>query len=400
MEKPIIFSRPQTARMRETLTKTMENIELKKIQKQKEERLRLHNKKRALTGQKDLILHKIKRKIDDILNNKKFKKIQTEEKKMELKKVKLLGKIVNLLEHSIVLSPEEVLLYRIEFKHEKTKKKVKVTNKNKKQMKFSHNLNYFSDIGVTFRYEDIYYTPTEFIQKNFTDSEKRLMVLDPKYFLLHKPPFDKVDLKLKYSLASKIQEEEEKIKMYEKKRNENKKEHIKKSLSIVNRKNSIFYPVLNFRNSIKNNYLTLDTDLSSDINNSKNNFKRTNRILTASTRPITANNNVNKINLFKNCEDDENNIFRVKINKTPKFLYVPKPIKKKKRENRTFEDFERRKKLIQDERQYFRKKKVNDYKELKERNRTEILKELETKKEVRNIITEIEKNYFESNHMK
>ena len=34
------------------------------------------------------------------------------------------------------------------------------------------------------------------------------MVLDPKYFLLHKPPFDKVDLKLKYSLTSKIEEEE------------------------------------------------------------------------------------------------------------------------------------------------------------------------------------------------
>ena len=75
-------------------------------------------------------------------------------------------------------------------------------------------------------------------------------------------------------------------------------------------------------------------------------------------------------------------------------------LKKKKRENRTFEDFERRKKLIQDERQYFRKKKVNDYKELKERNRTEILKELERKKEIRNIITQIENNYFESNHMK
>ena len=400
MEQQIIFSRPQTARMREALTKTMENIEIKKLHKEKEERLHSHNKMRPLSGQKDLILRRIKRKIDDILNNKTFKKIQMEEKKMELRKVKLLGKIVNLLEHSIVLSPEELLLYRIEFKHEKTKKKLKVTNKKNKQMKFSHNLNYFSEIGITFRYEDVYYTPTEFIQKNFTDSEKRLMVLDPKYFLLHKPPFDNVDLKLKYTLTSKIQEEEEKIRVFEKKKKEKKKEPFKKSLSIVNRKNSIFYPVLNYRNSIKNNYLTLDTDLSSDINYSKNNLKSTNRILTASTRPITASNNINKINLFKNCEDDENNIFRVKINKTPKFLYVPKPIKKKKRENRTFEDFERRKKLIQDERQYFRKKKVNDYKELKERNRKEILKEHESKKEVRNIITEIEKNYFESNHMK
>ena len=122
MEQQIIFSRPQTARMREALTKTMENIEIKKIHKEKEERLHSHNKMRPLSGQKDLILRRIKRKIDDILNNKTFKKIQMEEKKMELRKVKLLGKIVNLLEHSIVLSPEELLLYRIEFKHEKTKK--------------------------------------------------------------------------------------------------------------------------------------------------------------------------------------------------------------------------------------------------------------------------------------
>ena len=406
MEKPIIFSRPHTARMREALSKTMEKIEKKKIKKEKEERQRLHNKIRPLTGQKDLILNKIKRKIDDILNNKQFKKIQMEEKKMELRKVKLLGKIVNLLEHSIVLSPEDLLYYKIEFKFDKTKKKIKTKNKNKnqiKQMKFSHNLNYFSDIGITFRYEDVYYTPTEFIQKNFTDSEKRLMVLDPKYFLLHKPPFDSVDLKLKYSLTSKIQEEEDKIKLFEKK-NEIKKNEIKKHYSIENRKTSIFYPVFNNRNEFKNNYLTLETDLSSDINNYKNNnIKNSNRILTASTRPITASNNINninRINLFKNSENDENNIFKNKINKTFKFLYVPKTNKKKKKENRTFEDFERRKKLIQDERQYFRRKKVNDYKELKERNRTEILKELERKKEIRNIITQIENNYFESNHMK
>ena len=36
------------------------------------------------------------------------------------------------------------------------------------------------------------------------------MVLDSKYLLLHKPPFDKIDLKLKYSLTSKIEEEEKK----------------------------------------------------------------------------------------------------------------------------------------------------------------------------------------------
>ena len=228
MEKPIILSRPQTARMSEALNKTMETLERKRIEREKErERIRLLNLPKNITGKNDLLLRKIKRKIESVLNNKKFKNIQNEEKRLELKKVKLLGKIVNLLEHSIVLSPEELLLYRIEFKHEKTKKKLKVTNKKNKQMKFSHNLNYFSEIGITFRYEDVYYTPTEFIQKNFTDREKRLMVLDPKYFLLHKPPFDNVDLKLKYTLTSKIQEEEEKIRIFEKKKRKKKTNHIK-----------------------------------------------------------------------------------------------------------------------------------------------------------------------------
>ena len=52
MEKPIIFSRPQTARMRETLTKTMENIELKKIQKQKEEKQKEQKQKTILRNAK------------------------------------------------------------------------------------------------------------------------------------------------------------------------------------------------------------------------------------------------------------------------------------------------------------------------------------------------------------
>ena len=217
MEKPIILSRPQTARMSEALNKTMETLERKRIEREKErERIRLLNLPKDITGKNDLLLRKIKRKIESVLNNKKFKNIQNEEKRLELKKVKLLGKLVNLLEHSIVLSPEQVLLYKVEFQKEKYIKKNKISKK--KEMKFSHNLNYFSEIGITFRYEDVYYTPTEFIQKNFTDSEKRLMVLDPKYFLLHKPPFDKVDLKLKYSLTSKIEEEEKIIKIFQKKK--------------------------------------------------------------------------------------------------------------------------------------------------------------------------------------
>ena len=100
MEKPIILSRPQTARMSEALNKTMETLERKRIEKEKErERIRLLNLPKNITGKNDLLLRKIKRKIESVLNNKKFKNIQNEEKRLELKKVKLLGKLVNLLEH-------------------------------------------------------------------------------------------------------------------------------------------------------------------------------------------------------------------------------------------------------------------------------------------------------------
>lgn len=318
MEKPIILSRPQTARMSEALNKTMETLERKRIEREKErERIRLLNLPKNITGKNDLLLRKIKRKIESVLNNKKFKNIQNEEKRLELKKVKLLGKLVNLLEHSIVLSPEQVLLYKVEFQKEKFIKKNKISKK--KEMKFSHNLNYFSEIGITFRYEDLYFTPTEFIQKNFTDSEKRLMVLDPKYFLLHKPPFDKVDLKLKYSLTSKIEEEENIRKIFEKKKN---------SLSDEKKRNSIFYPVLKSKD-FNNNYLTLDSEF--DSFKSRNNSSKK-RCVTASTRPINANNNINIISLNK-----KNFIFNQK--KEIKFIHVPKNRIKKKTENRILKIF-------------------------------------------------------------
>ena len=209
------------------------------------------------------------------------------------------------------------------------------------------------------------------------------MVLDPKYFLLHKPPFDKVDLKLKYSLTSKIEEEEKIIKIFQKKKN---------SLSDEKKRNSIFYPVLKSKD-LNNDYLTLDSEFDGFkyINNSSKK-----RCVTASTRPISANNNINVMSLNKKKNFDFFNQKKKEI----KFIHVPKNRIKKKIENRTFEDFQRRKQLIQDEKQYFRKKKVNYYQEIKEKNQKEILKELESKKDIRDILNEIEKNYFENKYLK
>ena len=133
------------------------------------------------------------------------------------------------------------------------------------------------------------------------------MVLDPKYFLLHKPPFDKVDLKLKYSLTSKIEEEEKIIKIFQKKKN---------SFSDEKKRNSIFYPVLKSKD-FNNNYLTLDSEF--DSFKSRNNSSKK-RCVTASTRPISANNNINVMSLNKKKNFDFFNQKKKEI----KFIHVPK----------------------------------------------------------------------------
>lgn len=92
--------------------------------------------------------------------------------------------------------------------------KANSTLNNNKSFKININNNYYKCFSVfksTFRYEDYYFTPLEFLKKYFRNSEIVLMKSFPAYFGLNKAPFKDSNLIFKPTLLQKI-EYEDKIK--------------------------------------------------------------------------------------------------------------------------------------------------------------------------------------------
>ena len=89
---------------------------------------------------------------------------------------------------------------------------------NKNSFKINNNYyNCFSVFKSTFRYEDYYFTPLEFLNKYFNNNDIVLMKSFPAYFGLNKSPFKEADLIFKPTLLQKMQYEE-KIKNKKKKK--------------------------------------------------------------------------------------------------------------------------------------------------------------------------------------
>lgn len=89
--------------------------------------------------------------------------------------------------------------------------KANYTLNDSKSFKINNYYNCFSVFRSTFRYEDYYFTPLEFLKKYFKNNEIILMKSFPAYFGLNKSPFKESNLIFKPSLLQKI-EYEDKIK--------------------------------------------------------------------------------------------------------------------------------------------------------------------------------------------
>ena len=88
----------------------------------------------------------------------------------------------------------------------------------------------FSKIKPMYRYQDIYYSPLEFMNKNFTQSEILLFKTSPQYFGLNKFPFVNSNFEFSPTLLSKLNfEDNTTTKNYDKK-SINKKLDIEKQL--------------------------------------------------------------------------------------------------------------------------------------------------------------------------
>lgn len=79
---------------------------------------------------------------------------------------------------------------------------------NKSTFRINNYYNSFSVFKSTFRYEDYYFTPLEFLNKYFNKNDIMIMKSFPAYFGLNKSPFKEADLIFKPTLLQKIQYEE------------------------------------------------------------------------------------------------------------------------------------------------------------------------------------------------
>jgi len=284
--KHYIFKKNETTKLNEKLKKTLENLK-------NNNNNQITIKVKPKSQQKNIYKLEKKNKdenIQKIFTQGQFELKTFEESKIQFEKLKLRSKFIKLYSKVLIKDPEEFLTYNFLFKKNLWKLVRKKTTKKRKDDKLiiTPHSNFFSDIQTTFRYEDIYNTPREFIQKNFSREEKNFMVLDPKYFFLNKPPFSNANLPLKYTLKEKINEEDEIL---------NKKIKIKKQYLINKNKNRTLHLSRNINNENKKFKLN-----SESFENNTSNIPLTNRTAYNSTLEslnIINNNNMSNTNIKK-----------------------------------------------------------------------------------------------------
>ena len=210
------------------------------------------------------------KQINKFYNENQFEEATFQEMQNKFKKMKLRAKFVKLVQNSIILQKSQVLLYNYMFKKNNnnnesssssSESEKQNNNNNNKRMIITKQSNYFSIINNSNRYEDVYKTPYEFIKKNFTFEEQRMLISDPKYFFLNRPPFKGIEIKLMYNLSDKINEEEKnkKKKIIKLSKNiklfKNNKENNKENNNNNNKKIKFNFSLSSFDNNNENNQI-------------------------------------------------------------------------------------------------------------------------------------------------
>ena len=285
-----IFSKKEVEKIQKVLKHTLNNIKLNEENKNYNS---LPNKKSNLYSNRTINKNNNNNKLKHIKNNRsfsshnfsnliknkqinkfynenQFEEATFQEMQNKFKKMKLRAKFVKLVQNSIILQKSQVLLYNYMFKKNNnnnesssssSESEKQNNNNNNKRMIITKQSNYFSIINNSNRYEDVYKTPYEFIKKNFTFEEQRMLISDPKYFFLNRPPFKGIEIELMYNLSDKINEEEKnkKKKIIKLSKNiklfKNNKENNKENNNNNNKKIKFNFSLSSFDNNNENNQI-------------------------------------------------------------------------------------------------------------------------------------------------
>ena len=186
----------------------------------------LRNKNNMLNKYK---LLKKNNSTETIFNKSKFKK--SEDLTLKRKKNELKKRLIKNMQKHFIIDKETFHKYNLLFKIGiKRKGHSKIDNldnideqtnnnsdnydnknesfDNKNTYKKNYFDNFYTIMKSTYRYEDYYFTPIEFLHKYFTDDEIYLMKSFPSFFGFNKTPFKKTDLIFKPTLLQKIEHED------------------------------------------------------------------------------------------------------------------------------------------------------------------------------------------------
>jgi hypothetical protein len=144
-----------------------------------------------------------------------MKDLLKHENEMKKKKKELKGRLLTALSKHLVINKDTYNLFNYLFKNDdrfedkilKDEEKDKNINKKKMFNSINHSLNLFSELKPSFRYEDYYQSPLEFMNKYFTKEEIKLLKSSPEYFGINKLPFKNSDFEYYPTLLSKLENE-------------------------------------------------------------------------------------------------------------------------------------------------------------------------------------------------
>ena len=157
----------------------------------------------------------LRNKKSNLFNNSSIKDLLKHENDMKKKKKELKGRLLTALSKHLVINKDTYNKFNYLFKNEdsyedkilKDEENDKKNNKMKMFNSNNHPSSLFSELKPSFRYEDYYHSPLEFVIKYFTKEEIKLLKSSPEYFGINRLPFKNSDFEYYPTLLSKLEHE-------------------------------------------------------------------------------------------------------------------------------------------------------------------------------------------------
>ena len=272
-----------------------------------------------------------------------------------------------------------------------TKKKINIITTSQPQL--------FNTERITRRFEDLYMTPEEFLNKNFKKDEIDIMIKNANYFKLNKGSLKDWDLKINFTLKDSLDKEEYLLNQMQLENELKKKLRFKLDIKQETKKEVSKENNDKTKNNISINNITPQKPL--DLNNDEK-IKKIPKLNLGSIND-NGNDNNNNIHQINNIPSEEMikkvKKFKFCINPKNKLLYmVPISCTRHDKHRKMYNSTERGKTSRDFYRKTMSKLRNNNSKhiekfELKKHRQNEFL-------ETQNVLNEIKSNYMRKNHEK